>query len=333
MEVHTLANTHGVTIRFLAIGGAIIAIETPDRHGRFDNIVLSFSDPSTYATQRVYFGVICGRYANRIAQARFDRDGITYRLQPTDGASSVHGGRRGFDKALCSVERPDGLTARLRHVSPDGDEGYPGTLSVVVDYRLSDDDSFIIDYSATTDRPTIVNLTNHSYFNLAGSGDVLDHRLSLHAHRYTPSGADLIPTGAIVPVDGTPYDFRREQAVGSRIRSPHPQMIAGRGYDVNYVIDRDRADVPVPAARLFDPHSGRCLWLETTEPGLQLYTGNLLDGTITGPKGAYRQSDGLCLEPHHYPNSPNTPGFPSTVLRPGEVYRSTSVYRFTLDAG
>jgi aldose 1-epimerase len=332
MDVHTLANSHGVTVRFLPIGGAIVAIETPDREGRFDNVVLSFRDRAAYQTQRVYFGVICGRYANRIAQARFDLDGVAYRLQPTDGTSSVHGGGRGFDKAIWSVERPDGLTALLRQVSPEVDEGYPGALSVEVEYRLSEDDSFTIDYRATTDRPTIVNLTNHSYFNLAGSGDVLDHRLMVRAARYTPSDAELIPTGAVAPVAGTPFDFREAQPIGSRIRTPHPQMIAGRGYDVNYVVDRDAAGL-VPAAHLFDPRSGRALHVDTTEVGLQLYTGNLLDGTLAGPDGLYRQSDGVCLEPHHFPNSPNTPAFPSTVLRPGETYRSTSVYRFTCEAG
>jgi len=337
MDIHMLRNRNAVTIRFLPIGGAIVAIEVPDCAGRFDNVILAFADSSAYADQTVYFGTVCGRYANRIGAARFAIDGVEYRLRATDGTSSVHGGRTGFDKALWSVEPlavTDGVGARLAHTSPDGDEGYPGTLSVTMDYRLGDDDAFTIEYRATTDKATIVNLTNHTYFNLGGdgSGDVLSHLLEINADRYTPADAILIPTGAIATVAGTPFDFRRPTPIGARIRTPHAQMIAGKGYDLNYVLNRTEAAAVVLAARVYEPRSGRVLEVHTSEPGIQLYTGNLLDGTLRGAKGLYRQSDGFCLEPHHYPDSPNRPEFPSVILRPGETYRSTTVYRFSTDA-
>lgn len=332
MQIHALSNTSGTVVRFIPLGGVITAIEVADRSGTRDNVVLGFRDVDAYRDQRIFLGAIVGRYANRIAGARFTLDGIDHRLAPTDGTTSVHGGRRGFDKALWSVEPEGPSAATLRHVSPDGDEGFPGTLAVAVRYALSEKDELRFDYTAVTDRPTIVNLTNHSYFNLAGggAGDVLGHVLQVRAGHYTPADPLLIPTGEIAPVAGTPFDFRRPTAIGARIRMPHPQMIAGRGYDLNYVIDRDGADDLVLAARLYDPASGRRMEVLTTEPGLQLYTGNLLDGTITGSGGRlYRQSDGVCLETHHYPDSPNKPGFPSVVLRPGAVYRTSTVYRFS----
>ena len=332
MQTHTLTNARGTTVRFIPLGGIVTAIEVADRNGERANVVLGLPDPEAYHDQTIYLGTIVGRYANRIADARFILDGVAYRLAPTDGPSSVHGGRRGFDKAMWQVTMEGRSAATLRHLSPDGDEGYPGALDVTVRYSLSDDDALRFDYTATTDRPTIVNLTNHSYFNLAGegSGDILGHVLQIRAARYTPADHLLIPSGEIAPVAGTPYDFRRPTAIGARIREPHPQMIAGRGYDLNYVIDRSGPDDLVLAARLTDPGSGRRMEVLTTEPGLQLYTGNLLDGTITGPSGRlYRQSDGLCLETHHYPDSPNRPEFPSVVLRPGAVYRTSTVYRFS----
>ncbi len=336
MDTHSLRNRNGLTVRFLPVGGAIVAIEAPDRDGRVDNVVLAHADLAAYASQTACFGVVCGRYANRIAGACFFLDGIEYRLRPTDGTSSVHGGRVGFDKAIWSVEPliiAGGAGVSLRHTSPDGDEGYPGMLSVTMEYRLTDDDALTIDYRAVTDRPTIVNLTNHSYFNLAGdgSGDVLSHRLEINADRYTPANEILIPSGAITFVAGTPFDFRQARPVGERIRTPHPLIVAGRGYDLNYVLNRSDRTALVFAARLSEPRTGRILQICTTEPGIQLYTGNNLDGTLRGARGLYRQSDGLCLEPHHFPDSPNRPEFPSSVLRPGETYRSTTVYRFATD--
>jgi aldose 1-epimerase len=337
MNIHTLKNRTGMGVRFLPIGGAIVAIEVPDRAGRVDNVVLAFAGPSAYRDQTAYFGTVCGRYANRIGGARFSIDGAEYRLHATDGTSSVHGGRTGFDKAVWSVEPlaiSDGVGARLTHTRPDGNEGYPGTLSVTMEYRLGDDDAFTIDYRATTDKATIINLTNHSHFNLAGdgSGDVLSHVFEINADRYTPADAILIPTGEIATVADTPFDFRSPTPIGHRIRTPHEQMIAGKGYDLNYVVNRTEAAAIVLAARVYEPQSGRVLEVHTSEPGIQFYTGNLLDGTLVGAHGLYRQSDGFCLEPHHYPDSPNRPEFPSTVLRPSETYSSTTVYRFSSDA-
>jgi len=332
VKVHKLVNRRGSSVSFIALGGIITAIEMPDRRGRRENVVLAFGDLRAYETQRIYLGCIVGRYANRIAGARFSLDGVEYPLAATDGASCVHGGRRGFDKAVWRVSQDSVQSAALTRRSPDGEEGFPGNLDVVVRYTLSDFDELRIEYQAVTDRPTIVNLTNHSYFNLAGegSGDILNHRLEVRASSYTPADRFLIPTGAFAPVEGTLFDFRRPTAIGDRIRTPHPQMIAGKGYDLNYVIDREDQGGLACAARLMHPRSGRAMEVLTTEPGLQLYTGNLLDGTLAGPSGRlYRQSDGLCLETHHYPDSPNRPEFPSPVLRPGAAYRSTTVYRFS----
>lgn len=333
MRVYHLTNRTGCCVRFIALGGIVTAIEVPDRQGQFANVVLGYKNPEGYLSQRIYLGCITGRYANRIANARFTLDQTEYVLAATDGTSSVHGGHRGFDKANWTVVQEDSTTARLSHVSPDGDEGFPGRLEVTVRYRLTDENAFEISYESSTDRPTIVNLTNHSYFNLAGEGsrDILDHQLQIEAANYTPADSILIPTGEIAPVEGTPFDFRTARRIGERIRVPHPQMIAGKGYDLNYVIDRETPGM-VHAATLVDPATGRSMRVETTEPGLQLYTGNLLDSTVEGPSGAlYRQSDGVCLETHHYPNSPNTPQFPTTVLRPSEVYSTRTTYRFSVE--
>ena len=330
VDVFSLTGRHGIRVDFIAQGGIITAIHAPGRDGGLANVVLGLPAPADYRNDRIFLGAVCGRYANRIANARFVLDGVTYDLTPTQGTSSVHGGGRGFDKADWTVDVESERSAVLRHVSPDGDEGYPGTLSVAMRYSLDDDDAFSIACAATTDRPTLCNLTNHSYFNLAGegSGDVLGHRLRISANRYTPSDAILIPTGEVASVAGTPFDFTTPAAIGARIRDPHPQMVAGRGYDVNYVIDRTGPGL-VEAAFAHDPLSGRTLTIETSEPGIQFYSGNGLDGTIAGTSGRlYRQSDGFCLEPHKYPDTPNKPGFPTAVLRPGEVYRSRTRYRF-----
>jgi aldose 1-epimerase len=283
-----------------------------------------------------YFGAITGRYANRIGGAAFALDGVTDRVPANDGTHALHGGLRGFDKQHWQAEEArgdDGEGLRLRHVSADGEEGYPGMLTAHVTYRLSDDGELRIEYHATTDRPTVVNLTNHSYFNLAGegSGSVYDQVLQLNADRYTPTDASSIPSGAIDPVAGTPLDFREPVAIGARIREGFAQVVNARGYDHNFVLNRSNpADTSlVLAARVLDPRSGRVLEVHTTEPGIQFYTGNFLDASLVGLSGrAYRQSDGFCLETQHYPDSPNRPEFPSTVLRPSQEYRSLTVYRF-----
>jgi aldose 1-epimerase len=334
MRVYRLENPQGMVVNFIAMGGIITAIEVPDRAGNRANVVLGLRHLEDYAKQRIYLGCITGRYANRIANARFSLDGCSYQLTPTDGTSSVHGGGHGFDKAVWRVSQQGSTSALLRHQSPDRDEGYPGTLDISVRYSLSEMNELRFDYQAVTDKPTVINLTNHSYFNLAGegTGDILAHRLQVQANKYTPADSILIPTGSIATVEGTPFDFREPRVIGERIATPHPQIIAGKGYDLNYVIDRDVPGALVHAARLSEAVSGRTMEVLTTEPGLQLYTGNLLDGTIEGQSGRlYRQSAGICLETHHYPDSPNQPDFPSVVLRAGDTYRSTTIYRFGVE--
>ncbi|WP_337060412.1 aldose epimerase family protein [Kineococcus sp. G2] len=327
-----------VTVRILTYGGIVQSLEFPDREGRTANVVLGFDDLEGYLAGNnpgPYFGALIGRYGNRIAGGRFTLDGAEHQLPLNDGPNSLHGGDDSFDKRVWDAEAlPGHHTAglRLTLVSPDGDQGYPGTLTTEVTYTLDRFSQLTIDYRATTDAPTVVNLTNHSYWNLAGegTGTIYDHELTIHADAYTPVDATLIPTGEIAPVAGTPMDFRDPTAVGARIREPFQQILFGRGYDHNWVLDRESTDELEEAAVLHDPASGRTLTVSTTEPGLQFYSGNFLDGTLVGTSGkVYRQGDGLALETQHFPDSPNQPGFPSTVLRPGEEYRSTTVFALT----
>jgi aldose 1-epimerase len=290
-----------------------------------------------YVAQNPYFGTITGRYANRIANARFALEGHEYRLAVNNGPNALHGGKAGFDKKVWRAEEassPDGVAAVLSYRSPDGEEGYPGNLDVRVTYTLTDADELRIDYRATTDQPTVVNLINHSYFNLAGdgSGNVLGHELRLAASGFTPVDATLIPTGAIAKVAGTPFDFQTPKPIGRDIRMGDEQLVRGRGYDHNFVLDKPQAGALSLAARVREPRSGRVMEVHTTEPGVQLYTGNFLDATLVGAAGkVYRQSDGFCLETQHFPDSPNQPSFPSTLLRPGEEFKSTTVFRFSVD--
>jgi aldose 1-epimerase len=346
VELFTLTNASGVEIRVIEYGGIILSILAPDRDGAMGDIVLGYDALDGYVENNPYFGALIGRYGNRIAGARFTLDGEDYELAANDGPNHLHGGEVGFDKVLWEgtpIERDGGAGVTLVYVSPDGEEGYPGTLSVEVDYFLNDEDELIIDYRATTDAPTPVNLTHHSYFNLAGSGDILDHELMINASRYTPVDVTLIPTGAIAPVEATPFDFTEPTPIGARIEEDHEQLARGLGYDHNFALDRFvDEDVPLPAegempamvlaARVTDPLTGRVLEVETTEPGLQFYSGNFLDGTITGKGGqVYVHRSGFCLETQHFPDSPNQPDFPSTTLRPGEEYRSRTIYRFATD--
>jgi aldose 1-epimerase len=333
VERFTLANRQGLRVELLSYGGILRAIWAPDRHGELANVTLGFADFAGYLKNEPFFGCIAGRYANRIANGRFAIDGETYQLATNDGQNHLHGGVRGFDKRVWDAEEAregDAAGVRLTRVSPDGEEGYPGTLNVAVTYLLDDENRLRIDYRAETDRPTIVNLTNHTYWNLAGegSGTIENHALWLAASRYTPVDAALTPTGELAPVAGTPFDFTTPAPIGARIREGHPQLLMGRGYDHNVVLDRAPGDASLmEAARLHDPKSGRTLAVWTTEPGVQFYSGGFLDGTFAGTSGrAYRQGDGIALETQHFPDSPNQPGFPSTVLRPGEVYRSTTVF-------
>jgi len=334
VEVFTIANASGMEVRAMTLGGIILSLRVPDRHGAFDDVVLGFEEAAPYLNPGgPYFGAIVGRYANRIANGRFALDGTTFRLAANNGPHHLHGGIKGFDKVLLAAapfETASGAGVVFTRTSPDGEEGYPGALRVEVTYTLNDRNELSVDYRATTDKPTHVNLTQHSYFNLAGQGarDVLDHQLLINADRYTPVDATLIPTGQLAPVAGTPFDFRQPTAIGARIDADHPQLRHGRGYDHNWVLNRDAGAVSL-AARVVEPTTGRTLDVRTTEPGMQLYTGNFLDGTITGTGGrVYRRRYGFCLETQHFPDSPNQPAFPSTLLRPGDTYRSRTEFAF-----
>ncbi|MEP7292064.1 MAG: aldose epimerase family protein [Chloroflexota bacterium] len=336
VEQYTLTNANSVEIKVITYGGIITEIWVPDRAGTMANVALGFSRLADYESRNSpYFGAIIGRNGNRIGNARFTLDGQTYSIGMNDGAHSLHGGVKGFNKAVWAareVRQGDEVGLALTYLSADGEEGYPGNLSVEVVYTLTTDNALRIDYTATTDQPTNVNLTNHSYFNLSGngSGTINDHVLKVYADHYTPVDATLIPTGEIVPVAGTAFDFRTPKPIGADIRSGEAQMAAGRGYDHNFVLKRKDALSLEPTARVSDPASGRVLDVWTTEPGVQVYSGNFLDGTLVGSSGSlYRQGDAFCLETQHFPDAPNQPNFPSTVLRPGETYRSTTIYKFS----
>jgi aldose 1-epimerase len=326
----TLTNQNGVRAKITNYGGILVSFETPDRDGTMADVVLGFDSLDGYfENPDPYFGALIGRYGNRIGHARFWLHGKEYTLEKNDGDNSLHGGVNGFNKR---VWRPRTLPEgglELTYLSRDGEGGYPGNLMAMVIYHLTDANELRIDYSATTDKPTVVNLTNHSYFNLkgAGQGDILGHQVTLNADRFTPVDAGLIPTGELRSVVGTPFDFRKSTAAGARIEQPEEQLELARGYDHNWVINRTGADL-VLAARVVELESGRILEALTTEPGVQFYTGNFLDGTIQG-KGAkvYGRRYGLCLETQHFPDSPNHPAFPSTELRPDEQFHSTTVFR------
>ncbi|MGW5860700.1 aldose epimerase family protein [Streptomyces sp. NPDC055239] len=330
----SLANG-GTRMKVLSYGGIVQSLELPDRHGRYTNVSLGYDTIEAYVAGTTFFGATIGRYGNRIAKGRFTLDGKTHQLSVNDGENSLHGGAKGFNTRVWDVEPfkdSSGVGLRLHHTSVDGEMGYPGTLRVTVTYTLTSRGDWRIDYAATTDKATVVNLTNHTYYNLAGegSGDILDHELALAAARFTPTDAGLIPTGELAKVAGTPFDFRRAKAVGEDIRVSHEQLVTAKGFDHNWVLDKGITKRPEHFATLRDPESGRTLKVATTEPGVQFYSGNFLDGTLTGPSGrTYRQGDGLCLETQHFPDSPNQPKFPSTVLRPGQTYRSSTVHSFS----
>jgi aldose 1-epimerase len=333
IEELTLTNASGDTVKLITYGGIITSINVRDRDGRRADVVLGHDTLADYLRDDSYFGAIIGRYANRIGGSRFAIDGQTYSLSANDGRNSLHGGFRGLDKVVWNaqaIEAERAAAVRLSHTSPDGDGGYPGALSVSVVYAFNDRGELAIDYEATTDKPTVVNLTNHSYFNLSGegSGDVLGSVLTLYADRYTPVDEELIPTGAIESVDGTPLDFRTPTAIGARIRDARLIELA-KGYDHNFVLNRGGAG-EVKAAEVFDPRSGRVLEVFTTEPGVQLYLANHQDGNVGKAGHVYNQYAAFCLETQHYPDSPNKQQFPSTILRPGETYRSRTVYAFSV---
>ena len=336
---YRMRNAAGLEIRFLDLGGIVTAMLAPDRQGRLANVTLDQADIAGYESNFGHFGALIGRFGNRIGGAAFTLGGKTYRLAANDHGNTLHGGIVGFDRAIWGVsaaQSGQALSAVLTHVSPDGDEGFPGTLKVEVVYSLNDDNEFRIDYQAVTTAETVLNLTNHAYFNLAGNdqGSALDQIVQINAESYTPVDATGIPTGEIAPVEGTPLDLRQPKPIGAGIRVAHPQILMQKGYDHNWVLDKPSPHAMTLAARAYDPASGRVLEVETTEPGLQFYTGNYLGGGTAGTAGVtYRQSDGYCFETQHFPDSPNKPHFPTTVLLPGHIFRSSTVYRFKTDRG
>jgi len=349
VDKYTLTNSRGMSVAIITYGGIVQSVKVPDRRGHLKNVALGFKDLAGYTSpayikSNPYFGAIIGRYGNRIAKGTFSIDGKTYKIDINNDPNTLHGGFNGFNVqtwAATPSKTSKAVALSLHRVSAAGEggttpgtTGYPGNLDVTVVYTLTNDDKLRIDYKATTDAPTVVNLTNHSYWNLAGegSGTIYGHQLQLNASRYTPVDSTLIPTGAEPKVAGTPMDFRKFHAIGDRIRGNFQQLVFGRGYDHNWVLDRGGKSGLVVAARLKDPGSGRELTMSTTEPGIQFYSGNFLDGTLYGTSGhQYRQGDGLALETQHFPDSPNHANFPSTVLRPGQTYNSSTVLAFSVN--
>lgn len=333
VSMFTLTNANGIELRAITYGGIVTSLRAPDRTGTMGDIVLGYDSLAGYLRTTPYFGAIVGRYGNRIAKGRFTLDGATYALATNNGANALHGGLVGFDKVLWRAEPWESggkVGVVFRYVSRDGEEGYPGTLTARVTYTLTDANEFAIDYNATTTKATPINLTQHSYFNLAGSGNgtILGQLITIDADEFTPVDSTLIPTGMLQSVAGTPFDFRTPTAIGARIDESHEQLVRGGGYDHNFVLNRT-GDGLEHAARVVDTISGRTLDVATTEPGLQFYTGNFLDGSITGKNGdVYQRRAGFCLETQHFPDSPNQAAFPSTILRPGAEYRSRTVYTF-----
>lgn len=336
VDIYTMTNAHGVMVKFISLGGCITEIDTPDRNGHLADIVLGYRNLKGYDSDNTFFGATVGRYANRIAKGTFTLNGKTYHLPINNGVNSLHGGTSGFNLQIWNVapaKTSNGVAATLSYSSPDGQDGYPGTMKVQVTYTLEDSGALRIDYQATTDKPTVLNLTNHSYFNLDGngSGSALDQIVQIDADSYTPTDATQIPTGRIESVAGTPMDFRKPAPLGARIHQPFTQLVLGHGYDHNWVLNKKSGALGF-AARAYSPKTGRILEVFTTEPGVQLYTGNYLDGTVIGSSGTtYRQGDGYTFETQHYPDSPNHPDFPSTALDPGQTFHSTTIFRFSTD--
>ncbi len=336
VDLYTLTNSQGLEVRATNYGGIIVSLRVPDKSGKLDDVVLGHDKLDGYLVNPPYFGVIVGRYANRIGNATFTLDGVKYTLAKNDGANSLHGGVNGFNKQVWeakSFKSGKGVGVAFHYLSKDGEEGYSGNLKVKVTYTLTDENQLVVDYEATTDKATPLNLSQHSYFNLAGegSGDILGHHLRLNADRFTPVDKTLIPTGELRAVKGTPFDFTQPTAIGARINENDEQLVVGRGYDHNFVINRKDDGLTI-AAQVHEPTSGRVLEVFTTEPGVQFYSGNFLDGTITGKQGhVYKLRNGFCLETQHFPDSPNHPDFPSTILRPGKTFHSQTIFKFSTE--
>jgi aldose 1-epimerase len=340
VELYTLRNSAGMTAQITTYGGILVGLTAPDKDGKFEDVTLGFDSLTTYVKSNPYFGALIGRYGNRIAKGKFTLDGKPYTLVVNNMVNHLHGGTIGFDKVLWTAAPVDGdePALKLTYTSNDGEEGYPGNLSVTVVYTLQKDNALKIDYEATTDKPTVVNLTNHTYFNLTGGAkrDILDHVLTLNADRFLPVNETLIPTGELKPVSGTPFDFTKPTRIGDRIddstdgSADAVQIKYGMGYDHCWVLS-DSSRTLKPIATVFEPTSGRVMTVQTTEPAVQFYTGNFLDGSVTGREGfPYKRRYALCLETEHYPDSPNQPAFPTTVLRPGQTYKTTTVYQFSV---
>lgn len=335
VNVYTLRNANGVEARIINYGGIVLSIKVPDRNGQMGDVVLGYDTLAEYEKESPYFGCLVGRYGNRIAKGRFTLNGQTYTLATNNYPNALHGGLKGFDKVVWNVVKADvgprGPRLELNYLSKDGEEGYPGNLNVTAVYTLTDDNALQLDYTATTDKDTIVNLTQHSYFNLAGKGDILGHVVYINADKFTPVDSTLIPTGELRPVEGTPFDFRKPTPIGARVNADDEQLRFGGGYDHNWVINNPQGGL-VLQARVTEPTTGRVLEVLSTEPGLQFYCGNFLDGTLKGKGGwVYQHRSGFCMEPQHFPDSPNKPNFPSVVLKPGQTYRNTIVYRFSVE--
>ncbi len=336
VDLYTLKNANGIEVKITNYGGIVTSVKVPDKNGEPGDIALGYDNLQDYIDNNPYFGALIGRYGNRIGNAAFVLNGKKFTLAKNDGDNSLHGGVKGFDKVLwdaAPVSDEESQSLKLTYKSRDGEEGFPGNLDVTVVYTLTNDNSFRIDYTATTDKPTVVNLTNHTYWNLAGegSGDVLRHQLMLNASAFTPVGPGLITTGEFWSVENTPMDFTKPVAIGERIEADYEQLKLGGGYDHNWVLNVYDQEEPVLAATVYEPESGRFMEIHTTEPGIQFYSGNFLDGSITGKSGrAYGARSAFCLETQHYPDSPNRPEFPSVVLNPGETYKTTTIHKFSV---
>lgn len=333
VDLFTLRNAKGTEVKISNYGGIVTSFKVPDRNGNMGDVVLGYDNLSDYVKNSPYFGALIGRYGNRIAKGKFTLDGKEYTLATNNGPNALHGGIKGFDKVVWDAKvlaTPDGPSLELHYVSKDGEEGYPGTLNVTAVYTLMDDNGLRLEYTATTEKDTVVNLTQHSYFNLAGKGDVLKHEVMIDADKFTPVDSTLIPTGELRPVQGTPFDFRKSTAIGARINENDEQLKFGNGYDHNWVLNHRMGHLGV-IATVYEPASGRVLEVLSTEPGLQFYSGNFLDGTITGKGGwVYQFRNGFCMEPQHFPDSPNHPDFPPTVLKPGQTYHNTIIFRLSV---
>ncbi|HWX22197.1 MAG TPA: aldose epimerase family protein [Candidatus Binatia bacterium] len=334
IDIFTLHNASGAEARICNYGGLVVSLKVPDRNGQPGDVVLGYDKLNDYIKNSPFFGALIGRYGNRIARGKFTLDGQQYTLATNNYPNALHGGNKGFDKVVwepkvTTFASAEGPSLELRYLSKDGEEGYPGNLSVRVVYTLTEENALRVDYTATTDKDTVVNLTQHSYFNLAGKGDILGHVVMIPADKFTPVDSTLIPTGELRPVDGTPFDFRSPTAIGARINQPDEQLKFGNGYDHNWVFNKNVGDLTL-MARVSEPTTGRVMEVWSTEPGLQFYSGNFLDGTIKGKRGVvYQFRNGFCMEPQHFPDSPNHPEFPSVVLKPGLTYHNTIIYKFS----